>query len=436
MIRGVDGVEHERIPPCAYPRFSPNGRALPAGAPATDRQLQRRGVESSPAPSKSTYDGWVSWYDSNIVTIAPGSTLVTEWIVPDRPKNVGSQDIAFFNDIDTKDIILQPVLDFSEIPGEWAIESENCCGPTGNGTDVQSTLVQVSPGDVIRGEVAMAGCTGDLCNNWTITTTDLTTGKSTSLTMQNPGEAADEVNPAVLETYGITSCDMLPANGEIQFFNNALTNGTGGAEPEPYTLETILSPVPSSPPPSTFPETCGYGGSASGNNFTLVFSTSPTSVGDAGAGVVDSGAGSSSGGSSSGGVDSGVGGSSSSSSGGSSSGGNGSSSGASGSSSGSSSGTSGGGAGNDAGVSGSGANSSPRAAPRAPLEEVPETTPGPAARGANGATGGDAGGSAGCACGIAGANGNAGASLVVGLLLLTAARRRKSRSQTSREVVR
>jgi hypothetical protein len=196
------------------------------------RRARRESNHLAPiAPDLDTYDGWVTWYDTNTITVAPGSTLVTEWIVPLPPKTVGSQDIAFFNDFETKDIILQPVLDFSEIPGEWGIESENCCGPTGNGNDVQSAVVQVSAGDVIRGEIDMASCNaaGD-CTNWTVKTTDVTTGKVTSLTIQNPGEAADEVTPAVLETYGVTSCDMLPANGEAQFFDNALTNGTA-AEP-------------------------------------------------------------------------------------------------------------------------------------------------------------------------------------------------------------
>jgi MYXO-CTERM domain-containing protein len=298
VIRGMDGVEHERIPDCAYPRFSVTGRAVPAGAPATERQARRRlQPDEAHAGGDDGYDGWVTWYDSTVITVAPGSTLVTEWVVPLPPTNVGQQDIAFFNDFETKDIILQPVLDFSEIPGEWAIESENCCGPTGNGNDVQSTLVQVSAGDVIRGEIDMASCAASgECTNWTVKTTDVTTGKSTSLTMQNPGEVADEVNPAVLETYSITSCDMLPANGEATFFDNALTNA-GVAEPETYVLETILSPPAA---PQGFPTTCGYGGTTSGNSYTLVFGTSPTPVGDAGgppgsddasAPVVDSGGG-------------------------------------------------------------------------------------------------------------------------------------------------
>ena len=386
VIRGMDGTEHERIPPCAYTRYSLAGRALPEGAPATERQARR---SPHPPGGQPTYDGWVTWYDTNVITVVPGSTLVTEWTVPLPPTNVGDQDIAFFNDFETKDIILQPVLDFSEIPGEWGIESENCCGPTGNGNDVQSTIVQVSAGDVIRGEIDMASCaaSGD-CSNWTVKTTDVTTGKSTSLTMQNPGEAADEVNPAVLETYGVTSCDMLPANGEATFYDNTLANGTT-PEPETYVLETILSPPMA---PSGFPTTCGYGGSTSGNSYTLVFSTSPTPVGDAGGPpvdvdaatpVVDSGGG--------GGVDA----SASSGGGSGSSGGSGSGSGSSGGGSGSSSG--------NQGTASSSGSSSGSATPHEPSSS-----------------------SSGCGCTAVGAEGGAGSiALGASLLVLGGAVRRR-----------
>lgn len=287
VIRGKDGSVHEVIPPCPYPRYTLGGQPLPPGAAATARQRARASASldvphAGGGGGNGGYDGWLTWYDTNpLTTLDPGSTLVTEWIVPDLPTNVGQQDVAFFNDFETKDIILQPVLDFSEAGPVWAIESENCCGPSGNGNDVQSTLVNVSPGDLIRGEVDVADCdSSGVCSNWTVTTTDVTTGGTTQLTMQNPGEEADEVNPGVLETYSITSCDMFPANGETQFFNNTLTTSKGVAEPETYTLETIILDPPSAGngPASGFPMSCGYSGTASGNDYTLIYGASPTPV--------------------------------------------------------------------------------------------------------------------------------------------------------------
>ena len=187
-----------------------------------------------------TYDGWVVFYAGAVAT---GSGLSTEWIVPLPPTNVGDQDLAFFNDIETQDIILQPVLDFSEIPGHWAIESENCCVQN---NDVQSTLVEVTAGDTIQGVITAAGCnSSDDCTDSAVTTTDVTTGMSTALHMQNPGagEVANEIDSAVLETYGVTSCDVFPASGEATFFDNALTDGQGAPEAASFELETILSPA-------------------------------------------------------------------------------------------------------------------------------------------------------------------------------------------------
>ena len=296
VIRGLDGTEHDTIPPCAYPRYSLAGRLIQTDITADERDSPQLAHSAGHLKSaKDTYDGWVVDYFSR-GTLATGSNLTTEWIVPLLPANVATQDIAFFNDLETKTLILQPVLDFSEIPGKWAIESENCCA---SGNDVQSTLVPVSPGDRIRGVITTADCSAaGVCSNWTVSTTDLTTGQSTAITMQNPKEVANEVNPGALETYSVTSCDMFPANGEITFFDNALTAADGGVEQMTYDVETILSP---SSYPVGFPANCGYRGSAAGNSYTLYFGTSPAPVGDAGAPSGDDGGGIGGGGSSSGG---------------------------------------------------------------------------------------------------------------------------------------
>jgi hypothetical protein len=219
-------------------------------------------------PHAATYDGWiVSYgYDGRIVS---GASLSTQWVVPLPPANVGDQDIAFFNDIETTaggEDILQPVLDFSEIPGHWAVESEHCCI---SGNDEQSTLVEVAPGDLILGVITATSCdaTG-VCESWTVTTTDVTTGKSTVLNTTSPMGVPNSVNPGALETYGVMSCDMFPASGEETFIDNTLTEPDGGVETLRYALDE-LSGSPASLP------TCGYGGSTSGNSYTLIFSTSP-----------------------------------------------------------------------------------------------------------------------------------------------------------------
>ncbi len=275
VVRGRDGAEHVRFSPCAYPRYSLSGRAIASGAASTGTPPSDSSSLPAHVPHAATYDGWIVSY-GYAGRIVSGSSLSTQWVVPLLPANVGDQDIAFFNDIETTaggEDILQPVLDFSEIPGHWAIESEHCCI---SGNDEQSTLVEVTPGDLILGVVTAASCdaTG-ACQSWTVTTTDVTTGKSTVLNTTSPMGVPNGVNPGALETYGVMSCDMFPASGEETFTDNVLSQPDGGVETLRYDIDILSSP------PAGF-VACGYGGSTSADAYTLIFSTMPMTS-DAGA---------------------------------------------------------------------------------------------------------------------------------------------------------
>ena len=89
VVRGRDdGAAHFTFSACGYPRFDMRGQAMPAGAPA----------HLPPQPAAAIYDGYIVYYQYD-GSITPGSTLVTEEVVPPAPTNVANQDIAFFNDI-------------------------------------------------------------------------------------------------------------------------------------------------------------------------------------------------------------------------------------------------------------------------------------------------------------------------------------------------
>ena len=148
VIRGKDGTAHAAFAPCAQARYDRRGRRVAGPAEVGGGATQEL---AAPIPAPATYDGYIVYYSSS-GAITPGSTLVTDWIVPPPPTNVSNQDIAFFNDILTSaggGDILQPVLDFNgETQGKWSIESEHCCL---SGNDMQTTPVVVAPGDLIRG---------------------------------------------------------------------------------------------------------------------------------------------------------------------------------------------------------------------------------------------------------------------------------------------
>ena len=263
VIRGRDGAAHAVFAPCAEVRYDRRGRKL--AAPGDGQRPGAQAVAESP-PASVTYDGYIVYFGSN-GAIAPGSTLTTEWIVPPPPNNVDNQDIALFNAILTSadgGDILQSVLDFNGVvQGKWSIESEHCCLM---GNDMPSAPIVVAPGDLIRGFISGAGCTATgVCQSWTVTTTDVTTGKSTTLNTVAPNGVPNGVSPASLETYGITSCDMFPAGGATTFMNNRLIDANSDVQAREYDV-LILAGVA-----AEVPTDCGYAGKASGNDYTVIY---------------------------------------------------------------------------------------------------------------------------------------------------------------------
>ncbi len=277
VIRGLDGREHTRLAPCTQPRFNAAGALLPALAatPAAPSTLLKAAPVHAPA-----YDGWIISY-VYAGSVKPGTSvkLSTDVIVPSAPLKVGAQDVAFFNSIETSTKggdILQPVLDFGGYGKNWAIESEHCCV---DDNDMQSDPVEVAAGDLIRGVVTGTNCDAKgACTAWTVVTTDVTSNQTTTLNTNIATGAMNEINPAVLETYDVSSCDMLPANGEITYFNHHVTKADG------QELQFSYDFVKDDAMTATFPTTCGYRGEHTGGEYTLIFGANPSSAGGASAG--------------------------------------------------------------------------------------------------------------------------------------------------------
>jgi hypothetical protein len=214
VVRGLDGKEHTRFSPCAHPRYDRRGQVVAQGAT----------VAHLPPVLAAKYDGYIAYY-SYYGKVPVGPTLTTDWSVPLAPKKVVDQDIAFFNDILTSadgGDILQPVLEFNAGDPRWLMESEHCCI---SGNDMQTKPVYVNVGDKIRGIVVGTNCASTgVCQNWSVTTTDLTTGGTTTLNTTAPMGVPNGISPASLESYGVTSCDMFPASGRLTFTGNQLTS--------------------------------------------------------------------------------------------------------------------------------------------------------------------------------------------------------------------
>jgi hypothetical protein len=267
VIRGMDGTAHVRFAPCAHAHYDSQGRATAANVSARGNPA----LEAAPQPAAPTYDGYIVYYAYS-GGLATSPTLSTDWVVPPPPTNIGDQDIAFFDDLLTTaggGDILQPVLDFNgEIQGQWSIESEHCCIA---GNDEQTTAILVSPGDLIRGVVVGTGCdsTG-ACQTWTVTTTDVTTGKLTTLNTTAPAGVPNGASPASLETYGVSACDMFPAGGAATFMDSVLTSPGGAVQSIKYHLVKLDGVA------TEVPRSCGYGGNTSGDSYTLIYGEAPS----------------------------------------------------------------------------------------------------------------------------------------------------------------
>jgi hypothetical protein len=218
------------------------------------------------------YNGWDVQY-TYTGAIDRGPNLSDMWVVPPYPTNQAGQVVYFFNGIQTNGpqgtLILQPVLGFNGAP-PWNLASWNCCS---SGNASQSEAVSVNPGDLIQGMVTSSNCdSSGNCQSWKVTSIDRTTGFSVVLNAGPQEGVAWAVLPAVLETYGVTSCDMFPPNGELTFFNNDYTGSNGQVLSVNYQL---LHNVGGNGQNGNLPA-CGYGGATGASSYTLIFGTSPT----------------------------------------------------------------------------------------------------------------------------------------------------------------
>ncbi len=191
-------------PACDYPQFTARGEKV------------AEGIASVEPPSIS----WAWIEAANTTTSTAYGEIVATWNVPPGPTVNDGQTVYFFpgfEDYNAGVSIIQPVLGWnSDYNAAWGIASWNCCV---NGVAWESSPVRVQAGDTIQGTVQSSCTAGTLtCPTWTITTSDVTSGKSTVLgNSPNEGQTFDWAFAGVLEVYGIVQCGDYPSNGSITF---------------------------------------------------------------------------------------------------------------------------------------------------------------------------------------------------------------------------
>jgi hypothetical protein len=223
-------------PSCVHPladgdRVLEDGRiaradgSVRAATPCNQPRYDVEGRLAEPLIAKPSTSGWIEYADT--LKLGAVSYLHAQWTVPPAPTVTGAT-VYFFPGLENKSSlntpILQPVLGWNQYggPAGWSMMSWDCCT---QGTYF-SAAVPAAAGASVSGDLGGTGCdaTG-VCASWTIASHNLSTGKTTTL-VASPGLAMDYVFGAVLETYGVATCDQLPASG-VTFSGFAFASTTG-----------------------------------------------------------------------------------------------------------------------------------------------------------------------------------------------------------------
>ena len=146
--------------------------------------------------------------------------------VPEAPRR-GGQLLYFFPALESASgggRIIQPVLRFYD--GAWSIASHSVA----NGEDDHSAVVSTEAGHAIRGTLRSSSCDADGSCMWTITTADVTSGETTTLT-EKDSTAYTLYFAGAVEGYHVTSCSQYPGDGAVRFENVAVYDEKGDELP-------------------------------------------------------------------------------------------------------------------------------------------------------------------------------------------------------------
>lgn len=246
-IESANGLVHKPAA-CTQAHYRFDGSRVEPNGSFTLPPIQAR---------QPTINGWVE--DANYSSSVNIGKIVATWKVPSTPTNQSGQTDYFFPGLEqlpTVESILQPVLGYGAFSGTvWTLSSWNCCV---SGTTYYSGPINVKAGDTILGTTQCKAANS--CSTWTITSKDVTTNTSTTLTTSPYGNLR-WVFGGVLEVYGVSSCNQLPASSPLTYSSIAVYN----------TAFTKISSTPwgaDYPVGSTSPQ-CNYNVSTTSSTVTL-----------------------------------------------------------------------------------------------------------------------------------------------------------------------
>ena len=197
-----------KVQACTHPSFDMRG---------TTREPDAAGVDARAA---SSFNGWLAYSETNPSGGVASSEMVADWIVPSAPRSATGQILYYFPGLESASVvtILQPVLAWNGYNNNaWTMANWNCCK---SGTVYTGNPINVRAGDQIHGAMNGTSCKKSTpCTAWSITSTDVTTGQSTTFQTQSYNQVFTWYFGGVMEVYGVSSCAQFPTNGSITFTN-------------------------------------------------------------------------------------------------------------------------------------------------------------------------------------------------------------------------
>lgn len=232
VFRRGDSRVKRTVSACPRDRFSRAGERIPYQ------------VDEAPKPSKSGSTpplprGWIA--DVVSVTQGPIRRLTADWGTPNRPNTRNSQTLYFFPGLEDSPTtrILQPVLGWNMADGRdnaYSLASWDCCV---EGVVWHSPIIAASSFDRIHGEINGTNCNSStgVCANWTVTTSNVSSGVSTTLTTRTPIPAMRLSFGAAVEAYKMSQCSQW-VSSNAEFTNIISTGFVPFSNPDPvWTVE-------------------------------------------------------------------------------------------------------------------------------------------------------------------------------------------------------
>jgi hypothetical protein len=267
VIQRADG-DLDNISACGYPHYTSRGEIVTTSTAS---------VEAPAIPHS-----WIE--DAEVTTGTSYGKLIATWNVPAAPTSNDGQTLFFFPGMDDYQDnvgIIQPVLGWNaDFGGAWGIASWDYYA---NGNSAESSPVRVNPGDTIQGNVWSTCSAGILsCPAWNITTLDVSSGKSTTLSHSSSnGMTFNWAYGGALEVYNVAQCSDYPPNGSLTLFDEALYDYNFDLIPNPGW--SIVNRA------SDLAPQCNYGGQATATQVTLDYAPfEPLAVATVGSGTVTS----------------------------------------------------------------------------------------------------------------------------------------------------